>query len=179
MPTLFLESPSISGTVEEPQPSEQHRIGGEWLVFRYAPAALFSLKSSRATSTGGKTLITPTPYSAKMAFLDAMLRHGLIEDPENLVRCLARATLRIGLPEHACVTGTIQTIRQETRDVERKRNPGLAPYRSSIGMREFVHYLGTIRLAFDLKTCPPDLTGLLLHVAPAINYLGRRGGFLQ
>jgi hypothetical protein len=179
VPTVLLEPSSTSRQTEQAEPAQQNRGAGGWLVFRYAPVALFSLKSSRATSTAGKTLLTPTPYAAKMAFLDVMLRHGLIEDADSVVRWLARATLRIGLPEHACVTGTIQSIRQETRDVERKRKPGLPPYRASIGMREFVHYAGTVGLAFDLKTCPPDLTGLLIHVAPAINYLGRRGSFLQ
>jgi hypothetical protein len=46
-------------------------------------------------------------------------------------------------------------------------------------MREFVHYQGTMRLAFDLKTCPRQFVALLLHVAPAINYLGKRGSFVQ
>lgn len=150
-----------------------------WLVFQYAPIALFSLKSSRATSTAGKTLLTPTPYAVKMAFLDAALRHGLTQDPEALVRWLAGAVLRIGVPRHACVTGTIQTIRQEIRDGERRRNRALPPYRASIAMREFVHYQGTIRLAFDLETCSPELGALLLQTAPAINYLGKRGSFIQ
>jgi hypothetical protein len=148
-------------------------------VFQYAPVSLFSLKSSRATSTAGKTLLTPTPYAVKMAFLDAALRHGLAEDPDELVRWLARASLRLGVPQHACVTGTIQSIRQETRDVERTRDPDLPPYRANIAMREFVHYHGTIRLAFDLSTCSSELIAFLLQVAPAINYLGKRGSFIQ
>ena len=39
----------------------------EWIVFAYQPTALFSLKTSRATSTVGKTLLIPTPYAVKMA----------------------------------------------------------------------------------------------------------------
>src|SRR5215813_6047911 len=93
-----------------------------WLVFRYAPVALFSLKMSRATSTAGKTLLIPTPYAVKMAFLDAALRHGLTGAPDDFVKGLAKASLRIGVPHHACVTATIQTVRQETRDEDRKRH---------------------------------------------------------
>ncbi len=126
-----------------------------------------------------KALLTPTPYAVKMAFLDAALRNGLAGDPAALVRWLAGASLRIGVPEHACVTGTIMRVRQETREVERKRSPGLPHYRATIAMREFVHYRGAISLAFDLKTCRPEFTALLLHVAPAINYLGKRGSFIQ
>ena len=44
-----------------------------WMVARYAPTALFSLKPAAATSSGGKTLICPTPFSIKMALLDAAL----------------------------------------------------------------------------------------------------------
>jgi hypothetical protein len=171
----------MQSTILEPKPvpREDEVEPRRWLVFEYAPAALFSLKSSRATSTAGKTLLTPTPYSVKMAFLDAALRNGLADDPEALVRYLAGAILRIGVPAHACVTGTIQSIRQEVRDEERKRHPELSPYRPSIALREFVHYQGTLRVAFDLKTCPPDFAALLISVAPAINYFGKRGSFVQ
>jgi hypothetical protein len=173
MATLLLEP------VEEAARFEDGGDAGAWLVFRYVPAALFSLKSSRATSTAGKTLLLPTPYAVKMAFLDAALRNGLAGDPDGLVRWLAVANLRIGVPRHACVTGTIQSVRQEVREVERKRNPELPPYRASIAMREFVHYQGTVGLAFEVKTCAAELIPLLVRIAPAINYFGKRGSFIQ
>jgi hypothetical protein len=180
MATLLLERPTPTNTLSElPQRSEDIQDLGRWLIFRYSPVALFSLKSSRATSTAGKTLLTPTPYAVKMAFLDTALRNGLTYDPQDFVRCLARTILRIGVPHHACVTGTIQSIRQETREAERGLRPDLPPYRPSIAFREFVHYQGVISLAFDLKTCSVDYVPLLLEAAPAINYLGRRGSFVQ
>jgi hypothetical protein len=167
----------MTAVVEEiPQPELQEDVEESqgWLVFEYSPVSLFSLKSSRATSTAGKTLLTPTPYAVKMAFLDAALRHGLTKDPERLVRWLAKAILRIGVPDHACVTGTIQRVRQEARAAGEA-----SPYRTTIAMREFVHYSGVLRLAFDLKTCADDFIALLLETAPSINYLGKRGSFVQ
>jgi hypothetical protein len=169
----------MASLIVEADPFEVSGDADGWLVIQYCPIALFSLKSSRATSTGSKTLLTPTPYAVKMAFLDAALRHGLTGDPEGLVRWLAGATLRIGVPQHACVTGTIQSVRQQTLDSERKRKPELPPYRATVALREYVHYHGIIRLAFDLRTCPQAFVTLLLKVAPAINYLGRRGSFIQ
>src|SRR5215467_5169700 len=112
---------------------------GHWVVFVYAPSALFSLKPSWATSTAGKTLLTPTPYAVKMAFLDAALRHDLVSEPQWLVRALAKVSIRIGLPPHACVTSTVQVVRQETREDDRKIHPELPPYRSNIALREVVH----------------------------------------
>jgi hypothetical protein len=172
----------VEEDVAIPETEAQQRAFDEfsgWLVFRYLPVSLFSLKMSRATSTAGKTLLIPTPYAVKMAFLDATLRHGLITDPDRIVRTLAEAVLRLGVPAQACVTGTIQGVRQETRDVERKRSPKLPWYRSTIAMREFVHYQGELRVAFALETSSPDLVAVLLAAAPAINYLGKRGSFFQ
>src|SRR4029077_5505681 len=109
MATLVLELPDETSLESEPEPAKKTVEQTGWLVFQYAPISLFSLKSSRATSTAGKTLLTPTPYAVKMAFVDAALRLGLAPDPESLVRRLAGIAVRIGVPEHACVTGTIQT----------------------------------------------------------------------
>jgi hypothetical protein len=70
-------------------------------------------------------------------------------------------------------------VRQEPREIERKRNPSLPWYRANIAMREFVHYQGDLRLAFDRHTCHSELTVLLRECAPAVNYLGKRGSFFQ
>lgn len=152
---------------------------GRWLVFLFQPTALFSLKTSRATSTVGKTLLTPTPYAVKMAFVDAALRSGLSADPGALIRWLAMATVHIGLPSEACVTGTIQKVRQESRAEDRKKDPATPPYKPTIALREMVHYLGTLSPAFDLATCAAGLPDLLVRVAPALNYIGKRGSFMQ
>jgi hypothetical protein len=151
----------------------------QWLVFIYWPTALFSLKASRATSTVGKSLLIPTPYAVKMAFVDAALRHHLTNDPAGLVRMLADAQVRIGVPDHACVTGTIQRVRQETRVEDRKKDKTLPYYRPTIAMREVVSYSGLLVLAFDLASCAETLVELLSRTAPAINYFGKRGSFMQ
>ena len=151
----------------------------KWLVFQYAPVALFSLKMSRATSTAGKSLLIPTPYAAKMALVDVALRHGLVGDPDWFIGNLAKSDLRIGAPLDACITSTIQAVRQETRDVDRKSRPELPPYRPNIAMRDVVHWRGILQLAFDVRLCDADVTPLLIGAAPAINYFGKRGSFVQ
>ncbi len=167
--------------IAEPQTAlvERSASASGWLVFRYSPVTLFSLKMSRATSTAGKTLLIPTPYCIKMAFVDAALRHALIDDAERFIRALAETTVRIGVPQQACVTGTIQSVRQEVREVERKKNPHLPLYRATIAMREFVHYSGALSVAFEIDRRPPQWIDLLTRIAPAINSFGRRGSFFQ
>ena len=179
MSALLLEEAAAFDLDVKPKPARHKEGPPRWFVFRYAPVTLFSLKMSQATSTAGKTLLVPTPYAVKMAFLDAALRHGIAGDANELVKRLGMANVRIGVPQHACVTGTIQMVRQETREEERKRNPGLPWYRASIAMREFVYYKGNLRLAFDRETCHSELGMVLRQIAPAINYLGKRGSFFQ
>jgi len=173
--SAVLESPGVdTQSLERPEETP-----GQWLVFVYAPAALFSLKASWATSTVGKTLLTPTFYAVKIAFLDGALRSKLVSDPDAFVKALAKARLRIGLPQHACVTETVQRIRQETREEDRLLAPELPPYRPNVAFREIVHYQGDLRFAFDCATCSGHLLQTLIRVAPAINYIGKRGSFIQ
>ncbi|MBV6434539.1 MAG: hypothetical protein IANPNBLG_04792 [Bryobacteraceae bacterium] len=147
---------------------------GQWLVLSYIPTSLFSLKMSAATSTVGKTLLVPTPYAFKMALLDASLRHGFPRNPEELVPLLARAALRIGVPSAAVVTHTIVKVRQEPKD----RKSG-APYIPAVAYREFVYYSGDLSFAFDLSTLDVSTASWIASVAPAVQYIGKRGGFLQ
>jgi len=147
---------------------------GRWLVFAYEPTTLFSLKMSRATSSVGKTLLIPTPYAAKMAFVDAAFRGGWPGDVAGLVTALASVDLRIGVSQKATVTHTIIKIRQEPKD-----RKSASTYISAVAYREFVHLTGPLRWAFDLALGPELLATALTDIAPTINYVGKRGSFIQ
>ncbi|MBS1873465.1 MAG: hypothetical protein JSU00_09625 [Acidobacteria bacterium] len=141
-----------------------------WFIARYRPTALFSLKSSRATSTVGRSLPIPTQYAVKMALIDAGLRVGRVSNPESLVRALAATEVRIGVPEDACITGTIQKIRQEPKNPSPE-----TPYIANIALREVVFIRGVLQAAFHREACPPEVREL----APLVNHFGKRGGFVQ
>jgi hypothetical protein len=148
---------------------------GHWLIVEYQPTALFSLKTSLATSSVGKTLLVPTPYSIKMAFVDSAFRAGLSDDEcANFLRSLVSVEVRIALPESACVTHTFVKIRQEPKNVD----PG-HPYINSIAYREVAHYQGAWHWAFDLAAGDDTLAERLGLVAPHVNYIGKRGSFIQ
>ena len=150
---------------------------GRWVVFDLLPVSLFSLKASQATSTVGRTLLVPTPYSIKMAVLDISLRAGWLAneaEADGLVRALAACSLRIGVPERAIVTHTIVKVRQEP-----KTHKPQVRYISNVAYREFVHFDGPFRAAFDLMTSTADLAEGLGRAMPAISYLGKRGSFVQ
>jgi hypothetical protein len=147
---------------------------GHWLILRYLPTSLFSLKMSSATSTVGRTLLSPTPYSVKMAFVDAAFRMDWKGDVSLLVADLARADLRIGMPPRATVTHTIIKVRQEPKDPK----AGQA-YGPAVAYREFVQFNGMMQFALDLTTLSAGAAEAITAIGPAIQYIGKRGSFIQ
>jgi hypothetical protein len=145
-----------------------------WVVFTYASTSLFSLKISSATSSGGKSLLVPTPYAAKMAFVNAAFRAGRPDGAcERLCRELRDVAVRVGVPEGIVVTQTFIKVRQENRDA--RHNP-TEPYKSTIAYRELVHLRGSLRVAFEASE---DLGQQLESLAPVVNCFGKRGSFFQ
>ncbi len=121
--------------------------------------------------------MVPTPYSVKMALLDAGLSTGLIPNEsgaDGFVRAMRGAEVRIGPPDRAVATHTIVKIRQEPKG----KTEGVA-YTSSVAYREFVHFRGDLSFAFDLRTLDKRSAELTCALAPAIRSIGKRGGFIQ
>jgi len=148
---------------------------GRWLVLDYQPTSLFSLKTSEATSSVGVSLIIPTPYAIKMAFVDAAFRFGnTLDTCAELLRSLVLVGIRIAPSAAAVVTNTFVKIRQEPKTPSAE-----SPYISSIAYRELVYLSGTWAWAFDLASCGEILAGQLVALAPHVNYIGKRGSFVQ
>jgi hypothetical protein len=107
---------------------------GRWLVAEYQPTSLFSLKTSQATSSVGVTLVVPTPYGIKMAFVDAAFRAGLDheQDYDGFLRSLAGVDLRIAPARTAVVTNTFLKIRQEIKAPSKKKDQSQEEYREAL-----------------------------------------------
>jgi hypothetical protein len=148
---------------------------GRWLVIEYQPTALFSLKTSQATSSVGVSLVIPTPYAIKMAFVDAAFRTGLLEnDCGRFLRSLVKVDVRVAPAKAAVVTNTFLKVRQESRE----GNP-LRPYIPSIAYRELVYLDGAWLWAFDVAGCDRLAAAQIVRLAPHVNYVGKRGSFIQ
>jgi hypothetical protein len=148
---------------------------GRWLVAEYLPTALFSLKISLATSSVGKTLVVPTPYSIKMALVDAAFRAWVPgTECADFLRSLVTVDVRIAPPDAACVTHTFVKVRQEPKQAH-----PLRPYIDSIAYREVVCHQGKWRWAFDVGAGDEALVERLVCIAPHVAYIGKRGSFIQ
>lgn len=151
-----------------------------WTIAQYLPVTLFSLRSAGATSSGGKTLLTPTAFSIKMALLDSAIRTQGREAGQSLWPTIRDLRLAIALPGKIVVINTFtKIVRPKKNGPSEDRGTGLiTPLGSTIAYREYVQYGGTLSIALQTSqhtALPQALQALLLH----INYFGKRGSFVQ
>ena len=142
-----------------------------WVLATYHPTTFFSLKPSNATSSGGKTLLTPTPYAIKMGLLDAAIRTEGINYGKQVWEWIRALPLAVHLPERALVNNVFTRILKPARSSDKDG------FDRTIGYREYVHFAGKMRLGFEIHD---DLQeGQLQRLLPHITYFGKRGGFFQ
>ncbi|MBA2394158.1 MAG: hypothetical protein H0V70_15630 [Ktedonobacteraceae bacterium] len=155
-----------------------------WIVAHYLPVSFFSLKPASATSSGGKTLLIPTPYAIKMALLNSVIRSRGLAEGERLFPFLRDLALSLEPPETILVMKSFSKIRRELKDknnaekAQRAREKKEYPMQPTIAYREYVRYQGPLRLACQFPDESP-LSDILPDALMQINYLGKRGGFLQ
>jgi len=151
-----------------------------WILTHYVPASLFSLKPAVATSSGGKTLICPTPFAIKMALLDAALRTLGHDEGKRLWPALRDLRLKIMLPDRVSVVNTFtKIVRPKKHGPSDDSGTGLmTPLGNTISYREYVSFGGTLSIAAQTGVgdrLPDTMANIFTHV----NYLGKRGSFLQ
>lgn len=145
----------------------------QWLLVRYLPTSLFSLRMTHATSKGGKTLLVPTPYAVKLAFIDASFRTGDPSLAQSVLHWLKARDIRFKPPQHCLVQNTFIKIKQE------KRGAPKGIYESNIAYREFCHYQGAMTIAVEVSGFEREKIESLKKLAAHINYFGKRGSFMQ
>lgn len=155
-----------------------------WMIARYLPVAPFSLKPASATASGGKTLLVPTPYSIKMALLDSAIRTRGLAEGERLFPFLRDLRIWFEAPQDVVVIkgfGKIQRLLKDKSNEEKAREAqarGHYPMQPTIAYREYAYYRDPFRLAFQVED-EDSFSMDLIAMAQSINYLGKRGGFIQ
>ncbi|GHO49676.1 hypothetical protein [Ktedonospora formicarum] len=155
-----------------------------WTVAHYLPVSFFSLRPANATSSGGKTLLIPTPFAIKMALLSAAIRVRGLQEGERLFPFLRDLEIYLEPPEEMIVVKSFSKIRRELKDKSnaekalKAREKKEYPMQPTIAYREYVNYKGSLRFACQYPDEAP-LTRVLPELATYVNYIGKRGGFLQ
>jgi hypothetical protein len=149
-----------------------------WLIAGYRPVTLFSLRMTHATSKGGKTLVVPTPYSVKMALLDACFRRyssgDASERAHGVFDWLKLRAVRVRPPQHCVVNNTFVKV------LDWSREPVDGPFRNTIAYREFAFFGGDeLLLALESTGLSEGDQSTFEQLFAHINSLGKRGGFWQ
>jgi len=155
-----------------------------WIIAEYQPTSLFSLRPYTATTSGGKSLIVPTPFAVKMALLDVAIRTQGLDRGRAIFPAIRDLQLAVHLPRWIVVNNSftkvlrLKEIKTKASEKEaaiaRARAERQWPFQKTIAFREYVQFGGPMVLAF--QGMPAEaLTPLLMQV----NYLGKRGGFMQ
>jgi len=155
-----------------------------WVIAEYLSTALFSLRPCTATSSGGKSLIVPTPFALKMALLDAAIQSMGLGRGRELFPSIRDLRIAAQLPHHIAVNNTFARILRlnEIKTSAAEKDAAIAnainkqqwPFQRTIAFREYVQFGGPLLLAFD--GMERDILAVLLS---QVSYLGKRGGFMQ
>lgn len=158
-----------------------------WLTADYLATTLFSLKPAWATTSGGRTLLLPTPFAIKMALLDVVCRTEGVEYAESLWPDLRDLPVALRPARQVIVNNTFTKIWKpwEFKGKKDERPAAVAkakekrkyPMQDTIGYREYAYLDGTLGIALGLLD--DAWADRLVDWLMGINYLGKRGGFVQ
>lgn len=147
-----------------------------WIQAIYQPTTLFSLRPSWATTSGGKSLLLPSPYALKMAVLDAAIRSSGLAQAEKAWPWIRDMAVGIQLPAQIVVTNLFTKILRARRNPAAPGSADAGPFQKTIAYREYVYHPAPITLAFAV---PDKQAARLGNWLAQINYLGKRGGLMQ
>ncbi len=150
-----------------------------WIITTFQPVSLISLKVATATSTGGKSLLVPTPYTLKMALLNTVIQQTGVAAGERLWPTIRDTQFSIKGPERIAVTNTFTKILKPmkgkpSQDVETGLTRSMI---NTIGFREYVQWQGKVQIAAQSPATTETLPWQ--QWLTSLQYFGKRGGFVQ
>ncbi|NWG18450.1 MAG: hypothetical protein HXY41_17640 [Chloroflexi bacterium] len=148
-----------------------------WVIAEYEATALFTLKPASATSSGGKSLLVPTPFSIKMALLDVACRLEGQRAAESAWEWLAALPVAISPARRAVVNNTFTKVLKPRRNPAEPGSQHAGYFGKSIAYREYVYLDGKLGIA--LQTTSDEQAQRLVRWLVNVNYLGKRGSFVQ
>jgi hypothetical protein len=156
-----------------------------WAIAVYHQVSMFSLKPADATSTGGRSLLVPTPFSIKMALLDAALRLYGVETGSTYFPLIRDLRVAISPPPRIVANNCFVRIHKPRREKGGQQSSGgdeveeesEGPFIRSVAFREYVQYSGPLGLAVEVDT--QEAGRILLALLIQVTCLGKRGSLFQ
>ena len=149
-----------------------------WLIAEYAATTLFTLKPATATASGGKTLLVPTPFAIKMALLDVACRlEGQPAAERAWDTWLAELRVALRPAQAVVVNNTFIKILKPRRNPAQPGTQHAGFFQQTISYREYAQLVGPFGIA--LEASDEDMAAALARWLVNVNYLGKRGSFVQ
>lgn len=153
-----------------------------YLKVKYEPTTLFSLKQSGATNSAGKSLISPSPYSIKVALLNAIITFDSLATAKEHFELIRDLSIYFELPERIVANNCFIKIMKDNDKAsaaERKLNP----FKSTVAFREYIYLEKNISFAFETfaenEQQKLQSYNFLQKWFMHINYFGKKGCFFQ
>ncbi len=145
----------------------------------YKPTTLFSLKRSEATNSAGKSLISPSPYSIKMALLNAIITYDSIETAKKHFPLIRDLSISFRLPSEIIVNNCLIKILKDNDKVSPSIRK-IMPFKSTVAFREYIFLNDIIRILLKVnKESYNNSYDFLTKWFAHINYFGKKGCFFQ
>lgn len=147
-----------------------------WLEIEYMPTSLFSLKSSSATSSGGKTLVSPSPYSVKMALFNAIITFDSLEEAKTNFELIKNLEMQFRLSDKFVVNNCmIKILKIKHSSLYSPEDP----FQSTVAFREYIYFNDNIKIALKIDDLLEKDVCFLQKWFAHINYFGKKGCFFQ
>ncbi len=148
-----------------------------WVVAEYEATTLFSLKPASATASGGKTLLVPTPYALRMALLDVACRLEGLSTAEEAWEWLSGLSVAVRPAQAVVVNNTFSRVLKPKRTPDAPGSQDAGYFGRTIAYREYAYLHGPFGVA--LEVAERAHAEQLRRWLASINYLGKRGSFIQ
>lgn len=149
-----------------------------WLIAEFEAVTLFSLRPSFTTSSGGTTLLAPTPFAIKMAVFDALCRTQSLQAAQMHWPVIRQLEVGLRPAAQAVVSHVFQRVLRPSRSEAKPNDPEFEGFfQRTIGYREYVHFAGGFGLAFGWEG--QQRYDWLRDAVLNVTCLGKRGGFVQ
>jgi hypothetical protein len=148
-----------------------------WVIAEYEATTFFTIKPALATASGGKTLLVPTPFAIKMALLDVACRlegQGSAQAAWESWMCTLTVALRPA--PTVVVNNTFTKVLKPRRNPAEPGSKHAGYFGQTINYREYAQLVGSFAIALNGDDMDAERLGRWLV---NVNYLGKRGSFIQ
>jgi hypothetical protein len=147
-----------------------------YVIIKYKPTNLFSLKTSESTSSGAMSLFVPSFYCIKMSLLNSICVYENVACAKEKFDLIKNLDLKIKIPESFVVNNCFIKILKLD---DKAPKPFNRLFKSSIAFREYLFLKGSLEIGFDKKNFSQTEISFIIKQFSRINYFGKRSCFFQ